>query len=83
MNSSLVEIFLPATGQAYDVRLPLGAILWDVLPTLGKLLSHLSDGAFQADDIPVLCERSTGKICNANLTVQELGLTNGSELMLI
>lgn len=83
MSNVLVEVYLPANGKSYDVRIPTAVTLWEILPVLAKLLSHLSDGSFRAKEFPVLCFKDSGKICDANRTVQELGFANGTELMLI
>ncbi len=83
MNKVLVEIFLPATGKSFDVYIPLESQMSEVLALVSTLLSDLSEGKYKADNKAVLCNATTGIIYNINMSVSELGIKNGSKLMLI
>jgi len=83
MHKILAEIFVPAANQKYDVFLPSHLLLGDVVRMLGKTAEDISGGLFQEDGDTVLCYRSDGSILNINLSVEELKLTNGSQLMII
>jgi hypothetical protein len=83
MKKLTLEIYLPAAQKAYDVQVPADARLSQVTSLAGKLLTELSAGLYTADGSAVLCDRETGDILNINMTVWELGLRNGSKLMLI
>jgi hypothetical protein len=83
VNKVLVEIFLPAANQSFDVYIPLESRMSEVLVLVSSLLSDLSDGKYKATQDAVLCDAETGIIFNINMTVFELGIKNGSKLMLI
>lgn len=83
MNKVLVEIFLPAANQSFDVYIPLESRMSEVLVLVSSLLSDVSDGKYKATHDAVLCDAETGIIFNINMTVFELGIKNGSKLMLI
>ena len=83
MKRHTLEIYLPASQQAFDVQVPAGALLSQVASLAGQEISRLSGGTYEADDGSILCDRSSGSILNINMTVWELGLRNGSKLMLI
>jgi hypothetical protein len=83
MNKVLVEIFLPASGKTFDVYIPLESQMSEVLSLVSSLLSDLSDGTYKAGGTEVLCDAATGIIYNINMAVAELGIQNGSKLMLI
>ncbi len=83
MNKVLVEICLPAANQSFDVYIPLESRMSEVLVLVSSLLSDLSDGKYKATQDAVLCDAETGIIFNINMTVFELGIKNGSKLMLI
>lgn len=83
MNKVLVEISLPAAGRSFDVYLPLESQMSEVVMLVSALLSDLSDGKYKANDNAVLCDAATGIIYNINMAIAELGITNGSKLMLI
>ncbi|SDM84889.1 hypothetical protein SAMN05443253_10641 [Bacillus sp. OK048] len=83
MNKVLVEIFLPAANRSFDVYLPLESQMSEVLQLVSALLSDLSDGKYKATKSAVLCDATSGIIYNINMAVAELGIQNGSKLMLI
>ena len=82
-NKVLVEIFVPASGKKFDVFIPLESKMSDVLKLVSSALSDLSDGKYIATNEAVLCDSKTGIIFNVNMEVAELGIKNGSQLMLI
>jgi len=83
MNKVLVEIFVPAANQSFDVYIPLDSQMSEVLMLVSSLLSDLSDGKYKASQNAVLCDAASGIIYNINMVVAELGVQNGSKLMLI
>jgi len=83
MRKVLIEIFVPAASQKYDVFLPNHLLLSEAVKMIGKAAADISNGLFQSDEDTVLCNREDGAILNVNLSVEELKLRNGSQLMLI
>ena len=82
-NKVLVEIFVPATREKYDVYIPLESRMSEVLKMVSNALTDLSEGKFIADQETILCDSDTGIIFNVNMEVAELGIKTGSRLMLI
>lgn len=83
MNKVLVEVFIPAARRTYDIFIPRASRLSEILMLLNRIVPDLSDGYFIAGRDTVLCSRHDGLIYNLNMTVEELGLENGAQLMLI
>ncbi|GMK42100.1 hypothetical protein PCCS19_51590 [Paenibacillus sp. CCS19] len=83
LNKALVEIVLPAAGTTYDVFLPLDSRMSEVVMLVAALLSDLSDGKFKARPDAMLCDAHSGTILDINRSVAELGIKNGSRLLLI
>ena len=83
MNKVLVEIILPAADKSFDVYIPLESQMSEVLTLVSAVLSDLSDGKYKAKDDAVLCDATSGIIYNINMAIAELGIKNGSKLMLI
>lgn len=83
MNKYIVEIYLPAALQTYDVRIPANLPLHQFIALIGQAISRLSGGLYTADDNTILLQRESGAILNINMTPAELGLCNGSRLILI
>lgn len=79
----LVELLSAGSGEVYDVYIPLNAYLYEVVPMLSSVVSDLSSGSFKTDEAAVLCNTDTGDIYNINKVVDELGIKNGSRLMII
>lgn len=82
-NKALVEIRIPATGETFEVLIPLESRMSEVVELVAKVLTDLSDGKYKAGCDAVLCDAATGIIYNINKAVGELGITNGSRLLLI
>lgn len=83
INKVLVEISVPAAGEKFDVFIPLESKMSEVLKLVSTVLSDLSEGKYKASSEAVLCDAKTGIIFNINMEVTELGIHNGSQLMLI
>lgn len=83
MKKVLVEVFVPVINTSYDVFIPKTSQMSEVLELLKKAVSDLSNGRFIATDETAVCYRENGSIINVNMTVYELGIHNGSKLMLI
>lgn len=83
MKKVLVEVFVPVINAKYDVFIPNTSQMSEVLELLKKAVTDLSEGRFVATDETAVCYRENGSIINVNMTVYELGIHNGSKLMLI
>ena len=83
MDKVLVEVYVPTLRTSYDMFLPVNAMMHEVLKLIKKAVTELSNGRFIADEHTVICYRETGAIININLSVFELGIHNGSKLMVI
>lgn len=83
MNKILVEVFVPAVGKSFDVFISLESHMEDVRKLLCQSVNNLAQGNYYADDDTVVCDAESGIIFNVNMSIYELGLKNGSRLMLI
>lgn len=83
MDSILVELYLPAADISYDVYIPLQSKLHEVILLLVSTFSSLSGAYFASYEDTVLCDKASGNVLDINFSAEELGLQNGSKLMLI
>lgn len=83
MNHIIIEVYLSAAKKSYDIRVPRCGMMWEVTKLVAEALEELSNGLYKASEDSVLCDRETGTIFNINYSIEELGITNGSQLMLI
>lgn len=79
----LIELLSAGSGKVYDVYIPTDAYLYELLPMLSSVVTDLSSGSYKTDETVVLCNAQTGDIYNVNKLVGELGIINGSRLMII
>ena len=83
MDKVLVNIYVPIINTSYDMFIPLTLRMYEVLDMVKKAVTEMSDGRFIANANNVICSRNDGTVLNINLSVLELGIKNGSRLMLI
>ena len=83
MDRILVEIYLPVVDRSFDVYIPVALKLHEVEAMLAGKFKEICDGQFVASPDVVLCDKLTGNALDINQSALELGLMNGSRLMLI
>ncbi len=83
MEKALVEVFVPVMDRSFDMFIPIGVPMYRVLELIKKAVVDMSDREFTANENTTICDRENGAILNINLSVYELGIKNGSKLMLI
>ena len=83
MDKILVEIYMPIIARSYDVYIPLMLKIHEVEKLLATAFAELSDGYISPSSEPTLCDKESGKPLDINKSALELGLMNGSKLMLI
>jgi hypothetical protein len=83
MDKILVEIYLPVLSKSYDVFIPVKSRLYEIGLLLSNTFKELSENYFGTANDIVICDRTTGVVLNQNMSVEELGLRNGSKLMYI
>ena len=83
MEKALVEVYVPAIDSSFDIFIPLQSPMYEVADLIKKAVVEMSNKRFIADESTAICHREDGTILNINLSVYELGIQNGSKLMLI
>lgn len=83
MNKIMIELYLPAAGQTYDIRIPGESRIGEIIPLLDACIAELAEGYYVPNADAILCDRATGVVLNVNLTANEMGILNGTKLMLI
>lgn len=83
MSKILVEIRVPAAQKRCDAFIPYEAKLYEVAELVKGLFADDAESGFSPAADTILCDAITGAIFNVNLSPQELGLRNGSKLLLV
>jgi len=82
-NKALVELMVPAADRTFDVFIPLDSRMSVVRTLISSVVNEMSEGKFKANDSTVLCDPDSGAILDVNMLATDLGIKNGSRLMLI
>jgi len=82
MDKLLIEVYVPALGNTFDVFIPHNAKVYELQPLLTTAVVQIAGGLFVPNDA-ALCHGDTGAIYNNSMSVQDMKLVNGSRLMLI
>ena len=83
MDKTLVEVYVPLLRNSYDIFVPRSVQMFDVLELIKKAITELSESRFIPNVNTVICSKETGRIFDINKSADELGIKNGSKLMLI
>lgn len=83
MRKYLVDIYLPAVGQHYDVYLPTGKRIGEATQLISGIAASLSGGSYKGGSDSVLLDADTGEPFERGMTVYDAGIRNSSRLILI
>lgn len=83
MDKILVEVYVPVLEKSFDFFIPLQSQMSEVLELMKRGIVDLTDGNYVSNEDTFICHKDSGAIININKSVVELGLKNGSRLMLI
>jgi len=83
MEKIVVEVIVPILETSYDIFIPPDIPVHQVLDSVCKAVSELSEGRFIAGQGTQFCSTGKGSMLNINKTAWEQGIRNGSSLLLI
>ena len=83
MKKYLVSVYLPAAGKHLDVFLPAGKRITEVIRLLVSAAESLTGGSYRGTMNAMLLDAQSGVPYPLMLTVEEAGIRNASELILI
>lgn len=83
MNKIVVEVQVPAVNKVYDARIPRDVQIWEVAKLISQMVAALEPGMYAEDNQAVLCDYETGQILDTNKLVDDVGLVNGSRVILM
>lgn len=79
----MVDVYLPALGNHYDVYLPAGKRIGEAVRLLAGIIESLSGGGFVGEADSVLIDADDGKPMEHGISVYDAGIRNSSRLILI
>jgi len=83
MNQIIVQVFLPANGMTYDVRVPENMYVHDMCTMLAELFTEAAKGFYAAGSTNILCFQEVGRSLPHEKTLKELGIQNKTRLMFV
>ncbi len=83
MNKYLVDVYLPASGQHFDVFLPANKLIGEVISLLVDIVVPLSGNSFERTTDTILINAVNGEVYNFNITVFDAGIRNSTKLILV
>lgn len=83
MNKIIVEVRVPAIDKIYDVKLPRDIQIWEATKLINQLIITVNPSMYAMDDNAFLCNYETGRIYEVNKLVDEVGLVNGSRVVIV
>ena len=83
MDTILVEVYLPAAGKSFELRLPraLNSQIADQLAA--EAVSSLSDGTYLPSHASMFAMRDTGVLLDMKRSLEQNNLHNGSRILLL
>lgn len=82
MDKILVTFYVLSLEEEFDIFLPIGLKLSEVLMTVQQTIKEMSEDNYIINPNPVLYNDVDGTIINVNNIVKFSGLKNGSKVLL-
>ncbi len=83
MKKITVNVFVPASGNDYEMRIPRNIRAGKANEMILDYLNNKSDESFIPNSLSRLCSCKTGEPYDWNLYIDELGLENGERVLII
>lgn len=82
-NKVLVKLFVPLIEKQYEVFLPVGKKIGDIVILLSKSLVEVSGNYYQITNNEELYNRITGKAYDDTQILKNTDIRNGTELIIM
>lgn len=83
MSKVIVNVYVPILSRSYDIFIPTQSQIFQITELVKRAVYELSEGQFMPTRETMLTLKNSGEILDINRTVFELGIGNGTKLMLI
>ena len=82
-NKVLVTIYVPKLEKKYDMFLPIGKKVGEVIQSLEKMMFDVSGEYYNINNTARLTNRITGMVYDNNMTIKESKIYHFTELILL
>lgn len=83
MNKIIVEVHVPSTNKIYDAKIPRDIQIWEATKLLSDMIAATQPGMYTKENEAILCDLGSGTMLPVNKLVDEVGLVNGSRVLLV
>ena len=83
MKKISLEIYVPASGNMYEMRIPRNLTVAKVNDMIADFLRRRTDISFLPTEETALCSPLSGAPLDDSLFIDDLGLKNGDRLLVI
>lgn len=82
-NKVCVDLVVPSIEEKYNVFIPINKKTIEIIFLLNKAINEMTDGVFPMSDTLSLINAEDGSIYDTDRTFYEMGILNGSKLILL
>ena len=83
MNKVLIEIYVPAIGELFDVFAPVDVPVRDVTKVITDGVVEATNGRYVASNCEQLCMKEPAGLLNPQHTLEDYGIKVGMQLYLV
>lgn len=83
MDKVLVKVYVPSLEDSFEIFIPKDLRLYEIIGFISQAVEQYSEGQYRSNHKEILCEKDSGNILDINFSAYELGIHNGSKLVLI
>ena len=83
MEHIIIQLYVPAIGENFDLKIPLSMMILDLVKLLGQAVETLSNGRYYASGTEILCLKNKEQILDYDQTPQDYGMQNGDLLLMM
>lgn len=83
MNRILILVYVPSLAKEYEMFIYEQQKMYETVSLISKAIEAYSDGEYRSSGKEVLCTRTEGNVIDINYSASELGIHNGTRLVLI
>ena len=83
MNKILVEIYIPAIGEHFDMLVPGDVLIQDVIGVIADGVAELTNERYVTSHFEQLCMKEPEGLLHPMLTLHDYGVKDGTRLYLL
>lgn len=79
----LINVYIPAISASYDILVPQGLRIRQVITLIAGTVENLSNHLYVASGKECLCSAEKNILLRSNATLEQYGIQNGDHLVLM